>query len=150
MKLKLLLSLSLLTLSAVTFSLSAAEAESTVTKKKVIVALKTDDVELHEMDISHLQPGDAETIITEDGKTIDLLRTEDDVEIYVDGKLLELGSDAAAHHKIVHSRHKELSIDCEAEADCEELEWLSDEAGDGQDQHEVKKVYIIHKEVSTN
>ncbi|HKX55091.1 MAG TPA: hypothetical protein VJN01_03275, partial [Xanthomonadales bacterium] len=129
MKLNTLMSLSLLSLAAITFSitfnLSAAEAESTDTRKKVVVALKTDDVELHEMDISHLQPGDAETIITEDGKTIDLLRTEDDVEIYVDGKLLELGAEGVGHHKVVHARHKEMGIDCDAAADCEELEWLS-------------------------
>ena len=39
-------------------------------------------------DISHLGVGDAETIYTESGKTIDLLRTEDGVEVYVDGELL--------------------------------------------------------------
>lgn len=151
MKLNTLMSLSLLSLAAITFNLSAAEAESTATQKKVVVALKTDDVELHEMDISHLQPGDAETIITEDGKTIDLLRTEDDVEIYIDGKLLELGSEGAGHQKVVHARHQEIQIDCDAEADCEETVWFGEDEADGQDkQHDVEKVYIIHKEVKTN
>jgi hypothetical protein len=41
----------------------------------MVIALQTDDFELAETDISDLEIGDAETIYTESGKTIDLLRT---------------------------------------------------------------------------
>lgn len=39
----------------------AAEDGSTEVKKKVMVAVKTDDVELHELDISHLH--DAKKVV---------------------------------------------------------------------------------------
>jgi hypothetical protein len=88
-----LLAVMILTISAA--SLSAGE-------DKMVIALTTDDFELAETDVSDLGIGDSETIYTESGKTIDLLRTADGIEIYVDGELLELGSlHGEGHHEKV-------------------------------------------------
>ena len=92
-KLILLLAVAVFTLGSA--SLSAGE-------DKMVIALTTDDFELAETDVSDLEIGDSETIYTQSGKTIDLLRTADGIEIYVDGELLELGSlHGEGHHEKV-------------------------------------------------
>lgn len=108
-------------------SVVAGEDPEVVVEKKYVVALSTDDFELEETDLSHLAVGDAETIVTESGKTIDLLRSEDGIEIYVDGELLDTGlDDGEAHgsHKIVHA---DVEIICEGDEECEETVWISED-----------------------
>lgn len=133
----------------------AGEAGDAVKEEKIVIALATDDFELPETDISHLGIGDAETIHTKSGKTIDLLRTESGVEIYVDGELLDIGSAEGGglheEHAVVHKR---VEVICETENDCEENVWVSDGEeididamhGDGH----RKKVIVIREEVETN
>lgn len=151
MKLNTLLSLSLLTVAAMAVEVNAGGTENNAGQKKVMVAFKTDDVELHEMDLSHLQPGDSETIRTDSGKTIDLLRTEDDVEVYIDGKLLDAGSAAAGQHRAVRVKHEDIDIVCADDAECEEMVLLSkDELEAYGEQHDGEKVVIIRKEVITH
>jgi hypothetical protein len=95
-----------------------------------IIALKTNDFELVETDVSDLAVGEAETIVTESGKTIDLLRTADGVEVYVDGELLELNlDDATALHGAHEGIHKRIEVVCESTDDCEEMVWIGDESG---------------------
>jgi hypothetical protein len=75
----------------------------------------------------------------------------DDVEIYIDGKLLEIGPVGSGHHKVVHAVNAEINVDCDDEPDCEELVWLgSDESEDPAQLHDGEKVYIIKKEVIVN
>ena len=47
--------------------------------EKIVIALKTDDFEIEKTDLSHLAVGDAETIVTESGRPIDMLRAEDGI-----------------------------------------------------------------------
>ena len=72
-------------------NLLAGEPGETVVEEKIVIALETDDFAIEETDLSHLAVGDAETIVTESGRTVDLLRTEDGIEVYVDGELIEDG-----------------------------------------------------------
>ena len=123
--------------------------------KQMVIALKTDEFELHETDLSHLGVGDAETIFTDSGKTIDLLRTQDGIEIYVDGELLELdfSHDQEMHdqHDVVHKR---IEISCDEEDNCDEHLWISDgeeidmDALHSDGHHE--KVIIIRKETESD
>ena len=118
----------LVAMIATMFALAAVGAiaggEEKVVEDQMVIALKGDDFELHETDISHLAVGDAETIVTDSGKTIDLLRTEDGVEIYVDGELLDIGGGHGELHEAheVHESHKmvykTIEIECESEDDC--------------------------------
>ncbi len=78
-------------------------------KEKMVIQLKTNDFEIAETDISDLAIGESETIVTENGRTIDLLRTAEGVEIYVDGELMDMphmdgaAFDGSGHHKM-HKR----------------------------------------------
>lgn len=99
---------------------AVAGDEEVVVEEKIVIALKTDDFEIEETDLSHLAVGDAETIVTGSGKTVDLLRTEDGIEVYVDGELM----DAGAHHDVHHVAHT-VEIICDDETDCDENVWIS-------------------------
>jgi hypothetical protein len=121
----------------------------------MVIALKTDDFELAETDVSHLEIGDAETIYTQSGKTIDLLRTAEGIEIYVDGELLETGLEGEdGIHEGHHIVHKRVEVECESDEECEELVWISDdedidmESMHGEDHHE--KIIIIKKKTESN
>jgi len=118
-------------------------------EKEIVIALKTDDFELVETDISGLAVGESEIIHTDNGKTIDLLRTAEGVEIYVDGELLETGLDHMGNlheeHKFIH---KEIEITCEEGEECEEFVVISDDEHD--DAHSgahAERIIIIDKTV---
>ena len=59
----------------------AGDEQDEAERQPLVIALKADEFELHETDLSHLGVGDAETIVTDSGKTIDLLRTAEGIEI---------------------------------------------------------------------
>lgn len=86
-------------------------------KEMMVVELKTNDFEMAETDISNLAIGESETVVTESGKIIDLMRTAEGVEIYVDGELLDMphmdgmATDGSGHHNI----HKRVVIECEVD-----------------------------------
>lgn len=97
-------------------------------EEKMVIKLKTSDFEMAETDISDLEIGESETIVTESGKTIDLLRTAEGVEVYVDGELLdipEMGAHKSHRVKMHHGdhdgkmvkKHKEIIIECEVDGE---------------------------------
>lgn len=88
--------------------------------EKIVVAISGDDFDLAETDVSHLGIGDAETIVTESGKTIDILRAEDGLEIYVDGELMD-DHGAMDLHGGHHVIHKKIEIICDTDGECEDL-----------------------------
>jgi hypothetical protein len=114
--------------------------------KKIVVAISADDFDLPETDVSHLGVGDAETIITESGKTIDILRGEHGLEIYVDGELMD-DHGAMGMHEKHHVIQKNIEIICDSDDECEELVELDE---DGQvleflEDEEAHKVIVIRK-----
>ena len=152
-KITLLLAATILVLGA--GLLSAGEPAGHVDEDKMVIALKTDDFELVETDISHLEIGDAETVYTQSGKTIDLLRTADGIEIYVDGELLDTGLHGEEGiHGDHHIVHKHIEVECESDEECEEWVWISEEEDmdmesmHGEGHHE--KVIIIKEIDETN
>jgi hypothetical protein len=127
------------TLVMITFLAStSAQAGS---DEKMIIALKTDNDTLVETDISELAVGEAKTIETSSGKVIDILRTTEGAELYVDGELLEMDfDDETSHiaHKIRHKVKKHVEIICDEGEECDETEivfsdedvlfdWVSDD-----------------------
>ncbi len=88
-------------------------------QEKMVIALKTNDFELAETDISTLAIGEAQTIETESGKLIDILRTADGAEIYVDGELLEMDLDHEGLHE-EHMMKKHVEIICDSDEECNE------------------------------
>jgi hypothetical protein len=114
---------SILFMAAIVVSAGINLAVAGEESEKIVIALKTDDFEIEKTDLSHLAVGDAETIVTESGRTIDMLRAEDGIEIYVDGELLEMGDMHAKHHQV----HKIRIICDEGEEDCDEdMTWISE------------------------
>jgi hypothetical protein len=87
-------------------------------QKEVVIALKTGDFELVETDVSEMAVGEARTIETENGKMIDILRTTDGAEVYIDGELLEMnaGSDGERHE--LHRIEKHVEIICDDDENC--------------------------------
>ena len=103
------------------------------TREKMVIALQTDDFELAETDISTLAIGEAKTIETDSGKVIDILRTNDGAEIYVDGELLEMNfNDDNLHEE--HMMEKHVEIVCDSEEECDENIFVL--SGDGHDESE--------------
>ena len=129
---------------------TSAQAE---TQKKMIVALKTNDFELTETDISSLAVGEAQTIETESGRVIDILRTADGAEIYVDGELIEMNFDEdTVHEKHMAQKHvvrKHVEIECENDEECDKNVVIL--AGDHEDLpewiNEEGDNVFIHKEI---
>ena len=132
----------------ITLALLASSNTQAGGEDKMVIALKSDDFALAETDISSLAVGESQTIETDSGKIIDLLRTADGVEIYVDGELLELGLDAGSLHE-GHAMKKHIEIICDSDEECDENVFImadgdSDAASwvteDGQH-------VIVHKEI---
>jgi hypothetical protein len=126
-----------------------------VEEEQIVIALSTDDFELAETDISGLAVGDAQTFMTDSGKQIDLLRTEEGVEIYVDGELIDAGlhgeHDLHEGHRVVH---KHVEVICDTDEECEETVWISDDEDfDGAGMHhevEHEKIIVIKRDKETD
>lgn len=125
-------------------SAPASAANGGGTGEELIVALKTEHFEIPETDISHLAVGESETIVTEHGRTVDLLRTEDGVEVYLDGELLDIPM-----HGEEQVIREEIEILCDSPRDCEKIREMSEngeidlEALEADGAHQVIR---IHKE----
>ena len=137
-------------LALTTLCILATTSVQAETRKKMIVALKTSNFELTETDISSLAVGEAQTIETESGRVIDILRTADGAEIYVDGELLEMNfDDDTLHEKHMVSKHVEIECD-------NDVVWVSEggdidleEIHEKHNSREAHKVIVIRKEVIT-
>ena len=112
-------------------------------EEKMIIALKTDDFEMTETDVSALAVGESQTIETDSGKVIDILRTADGAEIYVDGELLEMDFAKEGLHKD-HMMQKHVEIVCDSDEECDENVFVL--AGDDADLEQLHEMHEIHME----
>ena len=105
----------LLMISAMLFSTTSMAGD----QPEMIIDLETAEFHIEQLDISGLETGDVETIYTEDGKTIDVVRTDTGVDIFVDGEKLDLpGPGVHTMHADSHeARHVIVQIECESDAD---------------------------------
>lgn len=148
------------------FALLASTTVQAGSEEKMIIALKTDDSGLVETDISDLAIGESQTIETDSGKVIDILRTADGAEVYVDGELLDMDFSGEGLHK-AHKMQKHVEIICDDEEQCDEnvfimasddaeLEWVTEDGEiDAEELHEMHgedgahKIVIIKKHVES-
>lgn len=89
------------------FSLSLSANET------VMIEIQGDDLELHKTDLSHLATGESEIIYTESGKELTITRTENGMEVLVDGEKIETGP---------HLAKTECNFEVFIETDCENCE----------------------------
>ena len=97
----------------------AVMAGETVHESKMMFKLKTGDAEMIEADVSDMAVGESETFVTESGRTVDLLRTQDGMEVYLDGELLDMDfENAHGKHMMIH---KDTDVECysDVEGECE-------------------------------
>lgn len=103
----------------ISLALLASTPVGAETIEKMVIALQTDEFELTETDISTLAIGEAQTIETDSGKIIDILRTAEGAEIYVDGELLEMNFDSGDLHE-EHVIIRDVEIVCDNDEECSE------------------------------
>jgi hypothetical protein len=118
-------------------------------QEKMLIALKTSDFELTETDISSLATGESKTIETDSGKIIDILKTAEGVEIYVDGELLDMSPSHGGH---MIENHVEIICDKDESNHCSDRAILVDMHGEIEleELHEGEggyEVIVIKKEV---
>ena len=115
-------------------------------EKTVVMKIKTDDSGVISADLSDLDVGDAKTIVTEEGKTVDLFRTEDGFEVYIDGELIEMPHMTVDHSDGMHKRT--IRVECTDDTECEEhhtLMFISEvELSDIESVGELHKIVEIH------
>ena len=113
---------------------------------KHVIKVQTDGSDVIEADVSGMQPGEAMSFTTDSGKMVDILKSVDEFEIYIDGEQVA-GPPAAeqrqAHAALVHERmvtceatdaqvcegqhgqaiHRKVEIHCDSETagDCDSL-----------------------------
>jgi hypothetical protein len=132
---------------AVIAFLAATSAQASG-EEKVIIALMTDDFELSETDISNLGVGESQTIETESGKIVDLVRTADGVEVYVDGELLDMDIESGGMHQ-KHHFSKKIEVICADGDECEKNVFIMAADGDHDidwEAHEVGNI-VMHKSI---
>ena len=117
-------------------------------EEKMVIAAKTDDFEMAETDISDLAIGESQTIETESGKVIDILRTAEGAEIYVDGELLEMDFGGHALHG-EHMMQKHVEVICDNDEECDKNVFVlaGDDAGATGWVTEGGENVVIHKEI---
>jgi hypothetical protein len=104
--------------SLAALALLATASVQAQTAEKMVIALKTDDFEMAEMDVSDMAIGESQTIETDSGKVIDILRTADGVELYIDGELLEMDFGGEGLHE-EHVIQKHVEIICDDDEECD-------------------------------
>jgi len=152
--------------SLATFVFLLANTAQANNSEHMVIALKTDQFELTETDISDLAVGEAQTITTDSGKVLDILRTVDGVEIYVDGELLDMNIDEDGVHED-HVVRKHVEVICDSAEECDknivihagddDSGWVSEDGEDIdlEELHQVHengdehKVVVIRKKMVT-
>jgi hypothetical protein len=121
-------------------------------QKEMIIDLETEDFHIEQLNISDFETGDTETIYTDGGKTIDVVKTDAGADIFIDGEKLDLPDldIHSLHADSEEARYIIVDIECEAEADedCTAGEHWAVSADDQLHAHEaMSHKIIIRKEV---
>lgn len=82
-------------------------------EETLMIQIQGDDINLQETDLSHLAVGESEIIYTESGKELTLTRTENGMEVLVDGEEIGPGP---------HLAKADCNIEVIVESDCEDCE----------------------------
>jgi hypothetical protein len=142
-----LLSAILLTTFCTCYAATADDATATMDREEVI-ALKTDNFELEDTVVSDLAVGESKTIFTDDDRTIDLLRTDEGLEIYVDGVLQDMDIHFFGEADEAGAGSHEIEIVCTGDENCDQLVWVeADEDFDSTASADADEVHVIKREI---
>ena len=132
------------------FALLTSTTVQAGSEEKMIIALKTDDSGLVESDISDLAIGESQTIETDSGKVIDILRTADGAEVYIDGELMEMDFSGEGLHEEheIHEMQQHVEIICDDDEECDKNVFImASDDSDAEWVTEDGENIIIHKEI---
>lgn len=82
-----------------------------------LVRIAAGDSDIIEADISDLGLGESRSFVTESGRTVDILRVQEGIELYLDGELIEAGKLSAGLDDHLALHEEVLTVECEAEAE---------------------------------
>lgn len=82
-------------------------------KETLMIEVQGDGIEIHKADLSHLAVGESEIIYTDSGKELTMTRTENGMEILLDGEKIDTGP---------HMATAECNIEVIVNTDCENCE----------------------------
>ena len=83
------------------------------------IMVMADGDELIDADVSDLAVGESRGFVTESGKTVDIVRTAEGVDLYIDGELQEMDFDVDGLHGEHHVWHEDVEVECADDADGE-------------------------------
>lgn len=118
-----------------------------------VIKIKTGDADLVEADLQDLAIGESRTIVTDSGKTVDLIRTTEGVEVYIDGELMDFNGSLPAGAKHVQVVDKRVEVVCDEGEECDDMVWVhadGDYAYDIESLHGTDaphQVIVIEKQV---
>jgi len=110
------------------------------------IAVKTSGAEIFETDLTQLAVGESRTFTTDAGKTIDVIRTADGAEVYIDGELVDISSASySGDHAVIH---REVQVECisddAGDTDCNhDIAFIGGDAGDLLDAQVIHKQYEV-------
>ena len=118
-----------------------------------VIKIKTGDADLIETDLHDLEIGESKTIVTDSGKTVDLIRSAEGVEVYIDGELMDFNGALPAGAKRVQVIDKRVEVVCDEDEECDDMVWVhadGDYAYDIESMHGTDaphQVIVIEKQV---
>lgn len=113
-----------------------------------VVTVRTGDADLVEADVTDLQLGESLNFVTDSGRTVDILKAPEGLEIYLDGELLNDVSPGELERKHEALLHERVEVECvrtdDGEDDCAER--FAERLGDGL-QHGVSPMAFVDEKV---
>ena len=88
-----------------------------------LVRVATGASDIIEADVSALELGESQSFVTDSGRTVDILRVPEGIELYLDGELIETGELSATLEDRLALHEELVTIDCdeETQGDCADL-----------------------------
>ena len=114
---------------------------------KMMVKLDTGDAEVIEADITDLEIGESRSFVTDSGRSVDMIRTADGMEVYIDGELLDMDFHGDHGNNVV--LHDEFEIECHSDGEEEDCTHDAIFISDTGDLHEIDgdHIKVIRKSI---
>ena len=137
-------SFKLLPASAAALLLASAFSSPLIAEETVqslhVIKVGTSEADLIEADVSDLELGESRSFVTESGKTVDILKTPEGMEIYIDGERIDIGDASNLHHGHTEGHERKVVIKCDDPEGCDDM------LAEMMDQEE-ENVFVMRREI---
>ncbi len=83
-----------------------------------VIKVGTGESDLIEADVTDLELGESRSFVTDSGKTVDILKAAEGIEIYIDGERIDIDGHADGH---VEHHERKIAIQCDDTDGCDEM-----------------------------